>query len=127
MKQPNTTLKIKLQNKNLEIRELEIDGRRVAEVSSDDILLEDVRSGTELLVDIYYQGYDKIILKSKNINPDFFDLRSGFAGEILQAVSNFRFQLAISGDFSKYSSSSLKSFISESNTLGQISFEDLGK
>ena len=115
-----------LQNKDVEIIATDVNGVKVAEISSDEILIGDIRSGTDFLVDVYYQGFDKIILDEKNIAPKFFDLKSGFAGEILQAVSNFRLQLAIKGDYSKFSSKSLKSFMGESNQHGQISFIDSG-
>ena len=119
-------MKIVLQNKNLEIKASEINGIRVAEVTSEEMLIPDVRSGIDLLVDVYYQDFEKIILDEKNINPEFFNLKSGFAGEVLQAVSNFRLQLAIKGDYSKYKSKSLKDFMGESNQLGQICFVDSG-
>jgi len=118
-------MKIVLQNKSLEIKSSEVNGIKIAEVSSDEMLIPNVREGIDLLVDIYYQDFDKIILDEKNINPEFFDLKSGFAGEVLQAVSNFRLQLAIKGDYSKYKSKSLKDFMGESNQLGQISFISL--
>ena len=83
-------MKIVLQNKELEIKHFERGGKRIAEVSSKVMLISDLETGTALLVDIYYQGFDKIILDEKNICTEFFDLKSGFAGEILQTVSNFR-------------------------------------
>lgn len=116
-------MKIKLQNKELTIREITAGSLKIAELTSDQILLDEKKSSIDFLVDLYYQGFDKIIIDEKNINPEFFDLKSRLAGDILQAVSNFRFQLSIKGDFAKYSSKSLNSFISESNNLGQIKFE----
>ena len=58
------------------------------------------------------------------MTADFFDLKSGIAGEILQKFSNYRIRLAIVGDFSKYTNKSLKDFIYESNKGGQINFVD---
>jgi hypothetical protein len=74
------------------------------------------------MVDLYYQEFDKIILYEKNISPDFFDLKTGLAGEILQKFSNYRMQLAIIGDFSKYSGKSIRDFIFESNNGRQVNF-----
>jgi len=56
------------------------------------------------------------------INPDFFDLKTGFAGEILQKFSNYKVKLAIIGDFSSFTSKSLRDFILESNKHGHINF-----
>lgn len=50
------------------------------------------------------------------------DLKSGFAGEILQKFSNYRMKLAIIGDFSEIKSKSLRDFIRESNNRRTISF-----
>ena len=62
------------------------------------------------------------MLNEKNITPDFFDLKNGIAGEILQKFSTYRVRLAIVGDFSKYTSKSLNDFIFESNKGKHINF-----
>ncbi|WP_449401649.1 DUF4180 domain-containing protein [Chryseobacterium wanjuense] len=54
---------------------------------------------------------DKVIIHEKNITPEFFDLKTKIAGDILQKFSNYRVKLAIVGDFSKYESKSIKDFI----------------
>ena len=46
---------------------------------------------------------------------EFFILSSGMAGEVLQKYINYRFKLAIWGDFSRYTSKPLHDFIYESN------------
>jgi hypothetical protein len=94
----------------------------IVEVLSDSVLIDSTDAGLELLMDLYYQNFDGIILYEKNITLDFFDLKSGVAGEILQKFSNYRVQLAIVGDFEKYQSNSIKSFILESNKKGQVNF-----
>ena len=81
-----------------------------------------VEDGLNLLGNLYFQGYDKIIIYEKDITPDFFDLKIGIAGELLQTFSNYRISLAIVGDFSKYKSKSLHDFIFESNKGKHINF-----
>jgi len=95
---------------------------QVAEVVADTTIIGNIEDGLDLLGNLYYQDYDKIIVHEKNISPDFFDLKTGFAGELLQKFSNFRVRLAIVGDFTKYPSKSLSDFIAESNKRGQINF-----
>ncbi len=56
-----------------------------------------------------------IILKKENIDDSFFNLRTGFAGELLQKLINYNCKLAITGDFSVYDSKALKDFIFECN------------
>ena len=105
---------------NIEIHQIgEI---KIAEVVSTDLLITNAEDGLQLLVDLYYQGFDKIILYEENIKNDFFDLKTGLAGEILQKFSNFRVQLAIVGDFNKYPGKSIRDFIFESNKGRLINF-----
>ena len=99
-----------------------INDTEIAEVISDDTIINKSEDGLDLLGDLYYQGFDKILIHEKNITPNFFDLKSGMAGEILQKFSNYRVRLAIVGDFSKYTSKSLNDFIYESNKGRQINF-----
>lgn len=95
---------------------------KIAEVTSDTILIESSEDGLDLLGNLYYQNFDKIIVHEKNITPNFFDLKTGIAGEILQKFSNYRVRLAIVGDFDKFPSQSTKDFIFESNKTGHINF-----
>jgi len=92
-----------------------INNIKIGEITSDKVILKTTEDGLTLLGDLYYQGYDKIILHEKNITPQFFDLKTGIAGEILQKFAQYRIPLAIVGDFSKYTSNSLRDFIFESN------------
>lgn len=100
----------------------EVNNIKIAEVLSDDLLIRSAEDALQLLGDLYYQGFDKIIIYEDNIIPDFFDLRTGMAGEILQKFSNYRVRLAIVGDFSRYPGQSIKDFIFESNKSGHIQF-----
>jgi hypothetical protein len=65
---------------------------------------------------------DRMIIHEKSFHPDFFELKTKVAGEILQKFSNYRMKLAIIGDFGQFKSKSLKEFIRESNRTGIISF-----
>ena len=94
----------------------------MAEVISDKVLITNPEDGLQLVVDLYYQDFDRMILHEQTITPDFFDLKTGLAGEILQKFSNYRVRLAIIGDFSAYTSKSIKDFIFESNQRRQINF-----
>ncbi|TCC94788.1 DUF4180 domain-containing protein [Pedobacter hiemivivus] len=95
---------------------------KTAEIISDDLLIVNAEDTLQLIVDIYYQGFDRILLFEKNVTPDFFDLKTRLAGEILQKFINYKMRLIIVGDFSKYSGQSLKDFIYESNKGKQINF-----
>jgi len=65
-----------------------------------------------------------MIIDHDSLDRRFFDLKTGFAGEILQKFSNYNFKMAIVGDFSIYPSKSLKDFIYECNNGRLIFFKD---
>jgi len=69
-----------------------------------------------------YNGSSTMIIQDRSLHPDFFDLKTRVAGEILQKFSNYRMRLAVVGDFSIYKSNSLQDFIRESNRMGTIFF-----
>ncbi|MFC2649300.1 DUF4180 domain-containing protein [Porphyromonas endodontalis] len=106
----------------MEIKTHNIDNAKVAEIITDKVILRSTEDGLDLLGNLYYQGFDKIIIHEKNITPEFFDLRTKIAGEILQKFAQYQMPLIIVGDFSKYKSKSLNDFIFESNKSQQINF-----
>ena len=106
----------------MQIKTHEINNTKIAEVVSDKIIIQSVQDGLDLLGNIYYQDFDKIIIYEENITPEFFDLKTKIAGEILQKFSNYRVRLAIVGDFTMYESKSIKDFIFESNKTQHINF-----
>lgn len=99
-----------------------INGRKIAEIITDKIILSTAEDGLDLLGNLYYQGFDKIILHEKNITSEFFDLKTKIAGGILQKFIQYQMPLIIVGDFSKYNSQSLNDFIFESNKGRQVNF-----
>lgn len=106
----------------MKIESHDINDTKIAEVISEGVIISSVEDGLDLLGNLYYQGFDKIIIYERNLIPDFFDLKNKIAGEILQKFSNYRIPLAIVGDFSKFSNKSIKDFIYESNKGRQINF-----
>ena len=98
--------------------------RTVAEITSEEIYLQQIEDGIDLIGNIYYQGYDHVILHAGNITPAFFDLRTKLAGEILQKFSNYRICVAIVGNWENIASDSLHDFIRESNAGRQVYFTD---
>lgn len=106
----------------MKIKTHQINNTKIAEVISEEIIIRSAQDGLDLLGNIYYQDFDKVVIYEKNITPEFFDLKTKMAGEILQKFSNYRVRLAIIGDFSRYESKSFKDFVFESNSTGHIYF-----
>lgn len=94
----------------------------MAELIADDIAINDVQDALDIMANAAYAGAETLILHEENITKEFFDLKTGIAGEILQKFSNYNMPLAIVGDFSKYTSKSLRDFIYESNKMGRVNF-----
>lgn len=106
----------------MNIQEHTIHNVKIAEVISEGTVIKNTDDALDLMGNIYYQGFDRIIIHEKNIVPDFFELRNGMAGDILQKFSNYRVRLALVGNFSKFTSQSLNDFIRESNKGKQVNF-----
>lgn len=95
---------------------------KIAKLLDNNIVINDVEDAVDLLGNSDYLGASGTILLKEQINPDFFDLKTGLAGEILQKFSNYNKRLAIVGDFSNISGKSLKDFMYESNKSRRINF-----
>lgn len=88
----------------------------IAVVESNKIIMKDVASAIDFIMDIKYKtNCNKIALNKTAITEKFFILSSGLAGEILQKLINYNIKFAIYGDYSKYTSKPLKDLIRESN------------
>ena len=97
----------------------------IAVVSSDEIIINNAQDALNLIVMVRYDyDCDKIIINKKNITEEFFELKNGIAGEIMQKHINYEMALGIVGEFEQYNSKSLKSLISESNKGNKIIFKD---
>jgi len=96
-----------------------VNGEFIAEVEPDGFTVRHAQQFLEAMMNV---PASKLILHRSNFDETFFDLRSGLAGEILQKVVNYHRQLAIVGDFSAYSSKSLRDFIYESNKSNTVVF-----
>jgi hypothetical protein len=95
----------------------------IAIVKSSEILIEDVQSALDFMATVRYEtGCDRIILNKSAICEEFFNLSTKLAGDILQKFINYHVKIAIVGDFSVYTSKSLKAFIYESNNGKDIFF-----
>ena len=94
----------------------------IAEITDDEIIINNLQDALDMIANISYNGINKIIIKEKNIVPDFFKLSTGLAGEILQKCVNDNMKMAIVGDFDNYKSKSFNAFIIECNRGKQFFF-----
>lgn len=107
----------------MNIAKIEAGGKNIAVVSSSEILIKDVQSALDLMATVQYEtDSNRIVINKSLLSDSFFDLKTRLAGEILQKFINYRVKVAIVGDFSIYSSKSLRDFIYESNNGNDIFF-----
>ncbi|MEL7610714.1 MAG: DUF4180 domain-containing protein [Bacillota bacterium] len=77
----------------------------------------------DLMAELWFSGQcTGMIVYKESLDERFFDLKTGFAGDVLQKFSNYNFKLAVVGDFSKYTSKSLRDFIYECNRGSLVFF-----
>ena len=95
---------------------------KIAEIVSEECLINEVQDALDIMAECSYNDSRNIILHEKNFTAGFFDLKTGIAGEILQKFSTYNIRLAIVGDYTRYSSKSLRDFIFESNKYRRINF-----
>ncbi|MCO7124615.1 DUF4180 domain-containing protein [Sporolactobacillus shoreicorticis] len=88
----------------------------IAVVTSEAPLITDARSALDFIASVGYRHkVTKIAINKSVVSEDFFRLSSGFAGEVMQKFVNYGYRLAIIGDFSKYTSKSLRDYMYECN------------
>ncbi|WKU04568.1 DUF4180 domain-containing protein [Micromonospora sp. HUAS LYJ1] len=71
-------------------------------------------------------GVDLVVLPVRRLAVEFFTLRTGVAGAVVQKFVNYRLRLAVVGDISGHveRSTALRDFVAEANRGGQLWFVD---
>ncbi|MGA2728548.1 MAG: DUF4180 domain-containing protein [Terracidiphilus sp.] len=102
----------------------EIDGRRVLECPAEGPLLRTAQDAVDLIGEARSVGANVVVLPIRRLDPSFFQLRAGIAGEMAQKFVTYQVVAAIVGDTSQLESESksLRDFIRESNQRGSIWF-----
>jgi len=97
-----------------------INGNTIAEIIDDGIILKNVQDFLDIAANIQSRT---LLFYKENIVPEFFDLKTKIAGDILQKASNYRIRIGIIGNFENIKSKSLNDFIYESNKTGEVLFK----
>lgn len=105
-------------NMSIEFKNLK---ENIVLIESDEIVFQNTADALDI---VFSANAGCVIVNKENIDESFFDLRTGFAGELLQKLVNYNCRLAIVGDFSVYSSKALKDFIYECNNGKNFCFVD---
>lgn len=86
--------------------------------------LRSARDAVDLIGDAGSTGAETIVIPVERLDEDFFRLRTGVAGEMLQKFVTYRKQVAIVGDVSVYmnASTAFRDFVYEANRGREVWF-----
>lgn len=103
---------------------LDIANRRVLYLDPDGPLLDRSDSANDLIGDAWGHEATAVAVPSSRLDPEFFRLSSGLAGEITQKLVNYRILLAVLGDISEHleASGALRDYVWESNRGSSVWF-----
>ena len=114
----------KVRGEVMDIRVIKKGNSNIAIITSEEVIIKNAQDALDLIATIHYEyNCDKMIIDKKSITEDFFELKNGIAGEIMQKHINYNMPLAIVGEFESYDSKSLRSLIYESNKGNKIVFK----
>lgn len=102
----------------------EINGQRVIEYPADGPTLTNIADVIDLIGETYASDATVIVVPASRLPEEFFRLRTGFAGEVMQKFQNYGKRLMIVGDISVYvaQSTALRDFVGETNRIGNHVF-----
>ncbi len=102
----------------------EVYGVRVLTVPAQGPAIRDGADALDLVAASFEEQADLVAIPLERLDPEFFTLSNGLAGEFLQKLVNYRLRVAIVGDISARveGSNALRDFVRESNRRKQTWF-----
>lgn len=103
---------------------VERNGHRLLIVEPTGSILAKTRDVLDLIGEALQQKARVIVVPVGRLDPAFFQLRSGFAGEFVQKIVNYQLKLGVIGDISAYvaESNALRDFVRECNRGSSVFF-----
>ena len=79
---------------------------------------------TDLVASAWSHQAELVAVPLERLDPKFFKLKTGLAGEITQKLVNYRLRLAVVGDISAHAAKSdaLRDYVRESNRADHVWF-----
>jgi len=96
------------------------DTPQVVDLTSSTFMLD----GPDRVLDLVGEGTRSAILFDTQLDPLFFDLSSGTAGEVVQKAANYGLRVAVVRSTDTEHSLHFQQFAEESTRLGQFVFVD---
>ena len=102
----------------------EAHGVRMLHCSADGPVLADEGGAVELVALALAQRADMVVIPVRRLDPRFFTLSTGLAGQVVQKLVNYRLRLTVVGDIRSYveASDALRDYVFETNRGRQVWF-----
>ncbi len=95
----------------------EVHGVRMLSLAEDGAPIADEAAATELVGRVFEHDATWVVVPVSRLDPRFFQLSTGLAGQVVQKLVNYRIKLAVIGDISGYlaASNPLRDYVRETN------------
>ncbi len=95
-------------------------------VSAEGPKIHTERDATDIIGETFSSKCETVVIPVERLDEDFFRLRTGVAGAIVQKFVNYRRKLVIVGDISRWveESTAFRDFVIEANRGTDIQFVD---
>jgi hypothetical protein len=102
----------------------DLHGVRVLRCTPDGPPLDGEQAALDLIGDAMGHDAELVAVPVERVADEFFRLRSGIAGAVMQKFVNYRVRLAVVGDLTRHlaGSTALRDFVHETNQGGHIWF-----
>ncbi|MFF2494769.1 DUF4180 domain-containing protein [Agromyces sp. NPDC058064] len=102
----------------------EKNGTRVLVLAADGPVVSTADDAADLVGGAWARSATVVAIPVERLDPAFFDLSSGVAGELTRTLENYRLRLAVVGDIAEHvdASTALRDFVWESNRGAQVWF-----
>jgi Domain of unknown function (DUF4180) len=84
--------------------------------------IKDLSEFLDFIGNARYNGTANVLINSGHLTDDFFDLKSGVAGEYLQKISNYAIRAAIILNESHLEHPRFREMVFEANRSGSIAY-----
>ena len=102
----------------------ELHGVRILECDAEGPAIRPGRALSDLISTAWEHRAQWLVIPVARLGDDFFRLRTGIAGEVVQKIVQYHLKLAVLGDLARYveESTALRDFVRESNRGTQFCF-----
>jgi hypothetical protein len=106
------------------VRHYDLYGFRIVELAAEGALLRDDRDAVDTIAAASEYHPEIIVIPMERLSDDFFRLRTGIAGQVIQKFLTYRLRLVILGDISMHlrESSALRDFVYECDSGSHVWF-----